>query len=158
MRREYGTTSLFAQRFITLIALQVFRASRSSRYRRDAVAEGAIQKDAEHGGAGFFDAGVGSGRPDDRPLDEVGVAAEQGLGGQVAAQRAARHGAIPAAIALAWTIGPDPVVVIPGASSIGQLEANAAAADIILSRDEQPALAAAASEVRASTGGELRRG
>jgi aryl-alcohol dehydrogenase-like predicted oxidoreductase len=56
------------------------------------------------------------------------------------------------------TIGPDPVVVIPGASSIGQLEANAAAADIILSRDEQQALAAAPSEVRASTGEELRRG
>ena len=45
---------------------------------------------------------------------------------------AARHDATPAAIALAWTIGPNPVVVIPGASSISQLEANAAAADITL--------------------------
>jgi aryl-alcohol dehydrogenase-like predicted oxidoreductase len=61
---------------------------------------------------------------------------------------AARHGATPAAIALAWTIGPGPVVVIPGASSIGQLEANVAAADIILREDEQQALTAAASEVR----------
>jgi len=53
-----------------------------------------------------------------------------------------------AAIALAWVIGPGPVVVIPGASSIGQLEANVAAADIVLREDEQQALAAAASEVR----------
>jgi diketogulonate reductase-like aldo/keto reductase len=44
-------------------------------------------------------------------------------------------------------IGPDPVVVIPGASSIAQLEANAAA-DVILSRDEQQALTAAAREVQ----------
>jgi aryl-alcohol dehydrogenase-like predicted oxidoreductase len=65
---------------------------------------------------------------------------------------AARHGATPAAIALAWTIGPDPVVVIPGASSIGQLEANAAAADIILGQDEQQALAAAVGEIRESPG------
>jgi aryl-alcohol dehydrogenase-like predicted oxidoreductase len=62
---------------------------------------------------------------------------------------AVRHGATPAAIALAWTIGHVPVVVIPGASSVAQLEANAAAADITLSRDEQQALTAAASEVRA---------
>jgi aryl-alcohol dehydrogenase-like predicted oxidoreductase len=61
---------------------------------------------------------------------------------------AARHGSTPAAIALAWAIGPGPVVVIPGASSIGQLEANVAAADIILREDEPQALAAAASEVR----------
>src|ERR1700691_3301441 len=61
---------------------------------------------------------------------------------------AARHGATPAAIALVWAIGPGPVVVIPGASSIGQLEANVAAADIVLREDEQQALAAAASEVR----------
>ncbi len=56
---------------------------------------------------------------------------------------AARHDATPAAIALAWTIGPDPVVVIPGASSISQLEANAAAADITLSPEEQRALTGA---------------
>src|ERR1700684_3238112 len=207
---------------------------------------------------------MGSGRPDDRPLDEVGVTAEQGLGGQVAAQRAvldtateeleqrladlrvgragrlwpeggeggvlaaggeqaagdpgdrlsnrdrvgpgladavldlagravgegaqqrlaagevpvqlavrhavlpatpanlprlnvlleqfraiaARHGATPAAIALAWTIGPGPVVVVPGASSIGQLDAHVAAPDIALREDEQQALTAAATEVR----------
>jgi len=61
---------------------------------------------------------------------------------------AARHDATPAAIALAWTIAAGPVVVIPGASSIGQLEANVAAADIVLRGDEQQSLAAAASEVR----------
>lgn len=60
---------------------------------------------------------------------------------------AARHGATPAAIALAWAVGPGPVVVIPGASSIGQFEANVAAADIVLREDEQQALTAAASEV-----------
>jgi aryl-alcohol dehydrogenase-like predicted oxidoreductase len=61
---------------------------------------------------------------------------------------AARHGAAPAAIALAWAIGPGPVVAIPGASSIGQLEANVAAAGIVLREDERQALAAAAREVR----------
>jgi aryl-alcohol dehydrogenase-like predicted oxidoreductase len=55
-----------------------------------------------------------------------------------------RHHATPAAIALAWAISYQPVVVIPGASSISQVEANAAAADITLSADEQQALAAAA--------------
>lgn len=61
---------------------------------------------------------------------------------------AARHGVTPAAIALAWAVGTEPVVVIPGASSIGQLEANAVAADIVLSEEERQALASAASEVR----------
>jgi len=59
-----------------------------------------------------------------------------------------RHGAAPAAIALAWVISHDPVVVIPGASTISQLEANAAAADITLTPDEQQTLAAAASQAR----------
>ena len=60
---------------------------------------------------------------------------------------AERHGAAPAAVALAWAISHDPVVAIPGASAISQLEANATAADINLTMDEQRALAAAASEV-----------
>jgi len=60
---------------------------------------------------------------------------------------AARHGVTPAAVALAWAISHDPVVVIPGASSIGQLEANAAAADVALTPDEQQALADTASQV-----------
>jgi aryl-alcohol dehydrogenase-like predicted oxidoreductase len=58
-----------------------------------------------------------------------------------------RHGATPAAVALAWVISHDPVVVIPGASSISQLEENAAAADITLTLDEQQALTAAAGQV-----------
>lgn len=49
---------------------------------------------------------------------------------------AARHSVTPAAIALAWAVSHEPVVVIPGASSIGQLEENAAAGDITLSADE----------------------
>ncbi len=60
---------------------------------------------------------------------------------------AGRHDATPAAVALAWVISHDPVVVIPGASTISQLEANAAAADIALSGDERQALTAAASQV-----------
>jgi aryl-alcohol dehydrogenase-like predicted oxidoreductase len=57
---------------------------------------------------------------------------------------AARHGVAPAAVALAWAISHAPVIVIPGASAISQLEANAVAADITLTRDEQQALTAAA--------------
>ncbi len=60
---------------------------------------------------------------------------------------AARHDVTSAAVALAWVISHDPVVVIPGASSISQLEANAAAADITLTPDERQALTATASQV-----------
>jgi aryl-alcohol dehydrogenase-like predicted oxidoreductase len=60
---------------------------------------------------------------------------------------AARHGATPATVALAWAISHDPVVVIPGASSISQLEENAAAADITLTPDEQQALTGIAGQV-----------
>jgi len=54
------------------------------------------------------------------------------------------HQARPAQIALAWLVGLPRVVVIPGASSVEQLEHNAAAATIVLSADEQSALTAAA--------------
>ncbi|MEO6880185.1 MAG: aldo/keto reductase [Mycobacteriaceae bacterium] len=54
------------------------------------------------------------------------------------------HDAKPAQIALAWLLGLPPVVVIPGASSVEQLEFNVAAADIELAADEQQALTAAA--------------
>ncbi len=60
---------------------------------------------------------------------------------------AASHDATPAAIALAWVISHHPVVVIPGASSISQLEANATAADIALTPGERNALAGAADEL-----------
>jgi aryl-alcohol dehydrogenase-like predicted oxidoreductase len=54
------------------------------------------------------------------------------------------HQARPAQIALAWLLGLPRVVVIPGASSVEQLEHNAAAAGIRLERDQQAALTAAA--------------
>ncbi|MCL4448555.1 MAG: aldo/keto reductase [Actinobacteria bacterium] len=49
---------------------------------------------------------------------------------------ASSHDATPAQIALAWVISHKNVVAIPGASSIEQLEANVAAADIVLTPDE----------------------
>jgi aryl-alcohol dehydrogenase-like predicted oxidoreductase len=57
---------------------------------------------------------------------------------------AAAHQAKPAQIALAWLIGLPRVVVIPGASSVGQVESNAAAAGITLSGEQQAALTSAA--------------
>jgi aryl-alcohol dehydrogenase-like predicted oxidoreductase len=59
-------------------------------------------------------------------------------------QVASAHDATPAQIALAWLIGLPRVVVIPGASSVEQLESNAAAAGLALRADEQAALTAAA--------------
>src|SRR3954471_23041137 len=57
---------------------------------------------------------------------------------------AAAHRAKPAQMALAWLLGLPRVVVIPGASSVEQMEFNAAAAEISLADDEQAALTAAA--------------
>jgi aryl-alcohol dehydrogenase-like predicted oxidoreductase len=57
---------------------------------------------------------------------------------------AAAHDVAPAQVALAWLIALPRVVVIPGASSVAQVEANAAAAEIDLRPDEQAALTAAA--------------
>src|ERR1700710_560350 len=54
------------------------------------------------------------------------------------------HDARPAQIALAWLLSLPRVVVIPGASSVEQMEFNAAAAEIELSADEQSALTGAA--------------
>ena len=50
------------------------------------------------------------------------------------------HSATPAQIALAWVIHHPAVAAIPGASSVEQLESNAAAAEIRLSDDEYQAL------------------
>jgi aryl-alcohol dehydrogenase-like predicted oxidoreductase len=61
---------------------------------------------------------------------------------------AAAHDVAPAQIALAWLVSLPRVVVIPGASSVAQVEANAAAADIELRPDEQAALTAAARAFR----------
>ncbi|MGB7981078.1 MAG: aldo/keto reductase [Candidatus Nanopelagicales bacterium] len=49
---------------------------------------------------------------------------------------AGTHGVTAAQVSLAWLIAHPSVVVIPGASSVAQLEANAAAADIDLTEDE----------------------
>ena len=53
---------------------------------------------------------------------------------------AAAHDATPAQVALAWLIRKPNVVAIPGASSVKQLEANAAAAEIDLTDDEDARL------------------
>ncbi|WNV76209.1 aldo/keto reductase [Geodermatophilus sp. DSM 44513] len=58
------------------------------------------------------------------------------------------HAVTPAQIALAWLVSLPRVVAIPGASSVAQVEANAAAADVDLRPDEQAALTAAARTFR----------
>jgi aryl-alcohol dehydrogenase-like predicted oxidoreductase len=62
------------------------------------------------------------------------------------------HSATPAQIALAWVIRHPAVAAIPGASSVEQLERNAAAADINLTDGECQALAAAADRFRPIAG------
>jgi aryl-alcohol dehydrogenase-like predicted oxidoreductase len=87
--------------------------------------------------------GLLSGRydPGNRPANRVRAANPLFLPGNLA--RAAEllatlrdvaeaHSATPAQIALAWVIRHPAVAAIPGASSVGQLERNAAAADIDL--------------------------
>ncbi len=54
------------------------------------------------------------------------------------------RGAAPAQVALAWLLAQPRTVAIPGASSVEQLEFNAAAADLELPADEVAALTAAA--------------
>jgi aryl-alcohol dehydrogenase-like predicted oxidoreductase len=61
---------------------------------------------------------------------------------------AAAHGATPAQIALAWVIHHPAVAAIPGAASVGQLEHNAAAADIELTAGEYGALRQASDAFR----------
>ena len=51
-----------------------------------------------------------------------------------------RHGATPAQISLAWLIRKPNVVAIPGASSVRQLEENAAASEVVLSDEESARL------------------
>ncbi|MDQ2740375.1 MAG: aldo/keto reductase [Actinomycetota bacterium] len=57
---------------------------------------------------------------------------------------AAAHDAKPAQVALAWLLSLPRVVVIPGASSVEQLEFNVAAADLDLDADSVASLTAAA--------------
>ena len=54
------------------------------------------------------------------------------------------HGATPAQVALAWLIGHENVVAIPGASSTTQLEENVAAAELELTASEREQLTAEA--------------
>jgi aryl-alcohol dehydrogenase-like predicted oxidoreductase len=65
---------------------------------------------------------------------------------------AARHDATPSQVALAWLVRRPNVVVIPGASSVAQLEANAAAADLELSDDEDQELTAQSDAFHPRTG------
>ena len=58
-------------------------------------------------------------------------------------QVAAAHDATCSQVALAWLMRRPNVVVIPGASSVAQAEANASAADLELTDDEDAALGAA---------------
>ncbi|HZN14593.1 MAG TPA: aldo/keto reductase [Acidimicrobiales bacterium] len=53
---------------------------------------------------------------------------------------AAAHDATPAQVALAWVIRRPNVIAIPGASSVAQLEKNAAAADLELTDDDDARL------------------
>ena len=53
---------------------------------------------------------------------------------------AGTHDAKPAQVALAWLIRQPNVIVIPGASSVAQLEFNAAAADLELTDDDDQRL------------------
>jgi aryl-alcohol dehydrogenase-like predicted oxidoreductase len=57
---------------------------------------------------------------------------------------AAAHHATPAQVALAWVVHHPNVVAIPGATSVAQVEANAAAADLALAPAELAHLTAAA--------------
>ena len=58
------------------------------------------------------------------------------------------HGATPAQVALAWVISDPHVIAIPGAKSVEQLEANAAAAEISLSDGRRQQLEDAAASFR----------
>jgi aryl-alcohol dehydrogenase-like predicted oxidoreductase len=61
---------------------------------------------------------------------------------------AAAHSATPSQVALAWLVRRPNVVAIPGASSVAQLEQNAAAADLALDEDEDARLTAASDAFR----------
>jgi aryl-alcohol dehydrogenase-like predicted oxidoreductase len=62
------------------------------------------------------------------------------------------HGATPSQVALAWLVRRPNVVVIPGASSVAQLESNVAAADLQLSDDEAARLSDASDRFNPTAG------
>ncbi len=65
---------------------------------------------------------------------------------------ASAHDVTPSQVSLAWVISHDRVIAIPGASSVAQLESNAAAADVELASDEVAALDAASAAYRPLSG------
>ncbi len=89
---------------------------------------GQAPRDVRRGNLLFTDEGMAAAEPVVEVLREV----------------AAGRGMTPAQIALAYLISQPQVVVIPGAKSLAQLEANVAAADIRLGDDELLALRGAA--------------
>ncbi len=76
------------------------------------------------------------GRRPARPLFRHGARAAAAPLVAAIAEVAARHGATPAQVALAWLIRHPNTIAIPGARTIAQLEENAAAADLVLADDE----------------------
>ena len=76
---------------------------------------------------------------------------------EVLRQVADANGCSCSQVALAWLLHRPNVVVIPGASSLEQAEANAAAADIELAADEEAALTAAADAYQPLQGAEVAR-
>ena len=65
---------------------------------------------------------------------------------------AASHDATPSQVALAWLVRRPNVIVIPGASSVTQLESNAAAADLDLTEEEDRELTGASDAFHPRTG------
>jgi aryl-alcohol dehydrogenase-like predicted oxidoreductase len=65
---------------------------------------------------------------------------------------AAKRDATPAQVALAWLIRRPNVVVIPGASSVSQLESNAAAADLDLTDEDDQRLSTASDRFQPVSG------
>ena len=64
------------------------------------------------------------------------------LGNALVLSNAERLGITPAQVALAWTLGlPPNVLLIPGTSSVRHLEENLAVADVVLDDDAQQQLA-----------------
>ena len=107
--------------------------------------------------------GLLSGRytPGNRPANRVRAANPLFLPGNleragelltVLGEVAAAHSATPAQIALAWVIRHPAVAAIPGASSMEQIEHNAAAAEIDLTDAEYEDLAGAADRFKPVTG------
>jgi aryl-alcohol dehydrogenase-like predicted oxidoreductase len=96
-----------------------------------------------------------------RPMDQMRATSPlflpenlERIGGLIAALRevGAAHSVTPAQVALAWVIRHPAVVAIPGASSLEQLESNAAAAEINLADDEYQALQQASDQFRPVSG------